>query len=167
MSFCHIPILFFPFKKLLFGNNYAKVFSLDTHNIWVEQMTNYSNEETSYMNVQTKFGRCDSYNVFVDAFHPVDHKSLFQSNPTKVKCHISNVITRYDFPISVPSQVIVGRTLAKKQMLMSVATKIAIQLNCKLGGDVWSVEIPVSSSSWCQLMDIMSSCSIIEYQHII
>ena len=45
---------------------------------------------------------------------------------------------------SVPSQVIVGRTLAKKQMLMSVATKIAIQLNCKLGGEVWAVEIPVS-----------------------
>jgi len=52
--------------------------------------------------------------------------------------------------MSVPSQVIVGRTLAKKQMLMSVATKIAIQLNCKLGGDVWCVEIPVSSPSNCQ-----------------
>ncbi|KAK2155427.1 hypothetical protein NP493_2079g00007 [Ridgeia piscesae] len=45
----------------------------------------------------------------------------------------------------VPSQVIVGRTLAKKQMLMSVATKIAIQLNCKLGGDVWCVEIPLKN----------------------
>ena len=46
--------------------------------------------------------------------------------------------------VLVPSQVIVGRTLAKKQMLMSVATKIGIQLNCKLGGEVWGVAIPVS-----------------------
>jgi len=35
----------------------------------------------------------------------------------------------------VPSQLIVGRTLVKKRMLMSVATTIAIQLNCKLGDE--------------------------------
>ena len=45
----------------------------------------------------------------------------------------------------VPSQVIVSRTLSKKQMLMSVATKIGIQLNCKLGGEVWGCEIPVKN----------------------
>lgn len=45
---------------------------------------------------------------------------------------------------TVPSQVILARTLSKKQMLMSVATKIAIQLNCKLGGEVWGVAVPVS-----------------------
>ncbi|XP_078682113.1 piwi-like protein 1 isoform X3 [Branchiostoma floridae x Branchiostoma belcheri] len=45
----------------------------------------------------------------------------------------------------VPSQVIVSRTLNKKQMLMSVATKIALQLNCKLGGELWAVEIPLKS----------------------
>jgi len=39
--------------------------------------------------------------------------------------------------------VVLSRTLSKKQMLMSVATKIAIQLNCKMGGEVWAVEIPV------------------------
>ena len=38
-----------------------------------------------------------------------------------------------------------GRTISKKQMLMSVCTKIAIQLNCKLGGEAWAVEIPVST----------------------
>jgi len=43
----------------------------------------------------------------------------------------------------VPSQVIVSRTLSKKQMLMSVCTKIGIQLNCKLGGEVWAVDIPL------------------------
>lgn len=43
----------------------------------------------------------------------------------------------------VPSQVIVARTLSKPKGLMSVATKIAIQMNCKLGGDVWGVEMPL------------------------
>jgi len=45
----------------------------------------------------------------------------------------------------VPSQVVVSRTLSKKQMLMSVCTKIGIQLNCKLGGEVWAVEVPVKN----------------------
>lgn len=43
----------------------------------------------------------------------------------------------------VPSQVVVSRTLSKPQMLKSVCTKIAIQLNCKLGGEVWATDIPV------------------------
>ena len=45
----------------------------------------------------------------------------------------------------MPSQVVVSRTLSKKQMLMSVCTKIGIQLNCKLGGEVWAVDIPVKN----------------------
>ncbi|XP_067125118.1 piwi-like protein 1 [Centruroides vittatus] len=47
--------------------------------------------------------------------------------------------------LGVPTQVIVARTLSKKQMLMSVATKIGIQLNCKLGGEAWAVNIPLST----------------------
>ena len=45
--------------------------------------------------------------------------------------------------IIVPSQVVLARTLSKKEMLMSVATKIAIQLNVKMGGEVWALEVPV------------------------
>jgi len=45
----------------------------------------------------------------------------------------------------VPSQVVVTRTLSKQQMLMSVCTKIGIQLNCKLGGEVWAVDIPLKN----------------------
>nr|BCS90542.1 piwi protein [Cladonema pacificum] len=43
----------------------------------------------------------------------------------------------------VPSQVVVAKTLSKKPMLRSVCTKIGIQLNCKLGGDIWAVDIPL------------------------
>ncbi|KAL5017639.1 hypothetical protein ScPMuIL_007228 [Solemya velum] len=43
----------------------------------------------------------------------------------------------------VPSQVIVGHTISKLNSL-SVATKVAIQINCKLGGEVWCLNIPLS-----------------------
>lgn len=39
---------------------------------------------------------------------------------------------------------------------MSIATKIAIQLNCKMGGDVWAVEIPVSIFQGQFILDFMS-----------
>lgn len=45
----------------------------------------------------------------------------------------------------VPSQCVLARTLTKPGMMMSVATKIAMQIICKLGGELWAVEIPVSS----------------------
>ncbi|XP_069136145.1 piwi-like protein 1 [Argopecten irradians] len=45
----------------------------------------------------------------------------------------------------VPSQCVLRKTLQRKPQLMSVATKIAIQLNCKLGGEVWRLQIPVSN----------------------
>ncbi|KMQ97723.1 protein piwi [Lasius niger] len=42
----------------------------------------------------------------------------------------------------VPSQVCVFRTLTHKN-IMSIATKIAIQMSCKLGGAPWCVDIPL------------------------
>ncbi|GLH04000.1 Piwi-like protein Siwi [Gryllus bimaculatus] len=43
----------------------------------------------------------------------------------------------------VPSQVVVNRSVTGKGV-MSVATKIAVQICCKLGGAPWSVEIPLT-----------------------
>ena len=45
--------------------------------------------------------------------------------------------------LSVPSQCIQSRTIGNPKSLMSVTTKIALQLNCKLGGELWALEIPV------------------------
>ncbi|XP_029174895.1 piwi-like protein Siwi isoform X2 [Nylanderia fulva] len=42
----------------------------------------------------------------------------------------------------VPSQVCVFKTMTHRNV-MSIATKIAIQMNCKLGGAPWSVDIPM------------------------
>ena len=44
---------------------------------------------------------------------------------------------------SVPSQCIQSRTIGNPKSIMSVTTKIALQLNCKLGGELWALEIPV------------------------
>nr|XP_046242705.1 piwi-like protein 1 [Scatophagus argus]XP_046242706.1 piwi-like protein 1 [Scatophagus argus]XP_046242707.1 piwi-like protein 1 [Scatophagus argus] len=42
-----------------------------------------------------------------------------------------------------PSQCVLARTLSRPQALMTVATKIALQMACKMGGELWSVEIPL------------------------
>ncbi|XP_014773732.1 piwi-like protein 1 isoform X1 [Octopus bimaculoides] len=44
----------------------------------------------------------------------------------------------------VPSQVIIARTISQQQKLRSVTQKIALQINCKLGGDLWALSIPLS-----------------------
>lgn len=84
---------------------------------------------------------------FLDAI-----RSNVTQNTQMVTCIVpNNKKERYDaikkatcLDFAVPSQVIVNRTLTKRNMLMSVATKIGIQLNCKLGGEPWAVEIPFS-----------------------
>jgi aubergine-like protein len=48
---------------------------------------------------------------------------------------------------AVPSQCMLNRSLSKNAM--SVVTKIAVQLNCKLGGDVWSVDMPLKNVMIC------------------
>lgn len=42
----------------------------------------------------------------------------------------------------VPSQVCLVRTISHKN-IMSIATKIAIQMNCKLGGAPWYIDNPL------------------------
>ncbi|XP_010132094.1 PREDICTED: piwi-like protein 1 [Buceros rhinoceros silvestris] len=43
----------------------------------------------------------------------------------------------------IPSQCVLARTLSKPQTAQAIATKIALQMNCKMGGDLWAVEIPL------------------------
>ncbi|XP_063820686.1 piwi-like protein 1 isoform X3 [Pseudophryne corroboree] len=74
-----------------------------------------------------------------------------QSDTQMVVCILSsNRKDRYDaikkylcVDCPVPSQCVIARTLSKPQTLLSVATKIALQMNCKMGGELWSLEIPL------------------------
>ncbi|KAF3696050.1 Piwi-like protein 1 [Channa argus] len=52
-----------------------------------------------------------------------------------------------------PSQCVLSRTLSRPQALMTVATKIVLQMACKMGGELWSVEIPLK-----QLMIVGIDC---------
>ncbi|ESO83925.1 hypothetical protein LOTGIDRAFT_210915 [Lottia gigantea] len=45
----------------------------------------------------------------------------------------------------VASQVINAKTISQPQKMRSVTTKIALQINCKLGGELWAVEIPMKN----------------------
>ncbi|XP_037115295.1 piwi-like protein 1 [Syngnathus acus] len=52
-----------------------------------------------------------------------------------------------------PSQCVVARTISRPQALMTIATKIVLQMACKIGGELWSVEIPLK-----QLMVVGVDC---------
>ncbi|KAK8766381.1 hypothetical protein V5799_006842 [Amblyomma americanum] len=42
--------------------------------------------------------------------------------------------------------VIFARTIGNRKNISSVATKVAVQLNCKLGGEAWCLKIPLVST---------------------
>lgn len=48
--------------------------------------------------------------------------------------------------VGIPTQVVMSRTISNQKNLRSVATKVAIQLNCKLGGEAWCLEVPLSNT---------------------
>lgn len=45
----------------------------------------------------------------------------------------------------IPSQAINAKTISNQQRLKSVTQKIALQMNCKLGGELWTVDIPLKN----------------------
>ena len=67
-------------------------------------------------------------------FHSVQPHSC----PVTHQCHLYLLL-----------QVINARTISQQQKLRSVTQKIALQINCKLGGELWAVEIPAVSSIHC------------------
>lgn len=49
----------------------------------------------------------------------------------------------------IPTQVINSRTLSNPQKVRSITQKIALQMNCKLGGTLWSLRFPVKNWMIC------------------
>lgn len=45
----------------------------------------------------------------------------------------------------VPSQMINARTISQQNKLRSVTQKVALQINCKLGGELWALQIPMKN----------------------
>jgi len=65
----------------------------------------------------------------------VPNNNKYRYDAIKKVCYCEN---------SMPSQVVATRTL-KKPGLMSICTKIGIQMACKMGAEPWSLRIPVGS----------------------
>ena len=41
-------------------------------------------------------------------------------------------------------QVLLQKTISNEKRMSSVAQKVALQLNCKLGGELWSLKLPLA-----------------------
>uniref|UniRef100_A0A1B0DD99 Uncharacterized protein n=1 Tax=Phlebotomus papatasi TaxID=29031 RepID=A0A1B0DD99_PHLPP len=55
------------------------------------------------------------------------------------------------FQIPIPSQVVMARTLNQRNesKVRSIVMKILLQMNCKVGGTLWSVNIPMAGTMIC------------------
>ncbi|XP_076226679.1 argonaute 3 isoform X2 [Nomia melanderi] len=49
----------------------------------------------------------------------------------------------------IPSQVIMSRTISRGDKLKSITEKIALQINCKIGGALWALAIPMDNCMIC------------------
>lgn len=83
-------------------------------------------------------------NLILHLFTDIDKKLIFflfftSYSNIKKKCYVER---------AVPSQVVVQKTITPRggdtRGLMSIATKVAIQMNCKLGGLAWLIDIPIA-----------------------
>ena len=82
-------------------------------------------------------------------------ESILDLNPQMVVCIVPNTAKDvYDAikrtccnEFGIPSQVVTSNIINMNNMMKtkSVITKVAIQMNCKLGGEIWGVTIPVIS----------------------
>jgi aubergine-like protein len=69
---------------------------------------------------------------------------LFVDSAIKKKCCVD---------MGVPTQVILYKNIIRDNV-KSVATKVAVQINCKLGGAPWTVDIPIKVRLYCFYMNI-------------
>lgn len=47
--------------------------------------------------------------------------------------------------LPIPSQVVCSKTISNEKKVNSVVQKIALQINCKLGGELWGAKIPLKN----------------------
>lgn len=65
--------------------------------------------------------------------------------PTSRDDRYSAVKTLCTAQSAVPSQMMNLKTISNAAKLRSVTQKIALQINCKLGGELWAVHIPTKT----------------------
>lgn len=50
---------------------------------------------------------------------------------------------------AIPSQMMNSKTISNPSKLRSIVQKIALQINCKMGGELWAVSIPTKTLMVC------------------
>lgn len=76
---------------------------------------------------------CSKSNTqFVVCITPSNSKQLYEA--IKKVCSLE---------FSLPSQVIVSKTLKNSKTIGVIMRKVAAQINCKLGGEIWALQMPV------------------------
>jgi aubergine-like protein len=78
-----------------------------------------------------------------------DHQMVVCMLPTNKKDLYDNIKQICCVERPVPSQCLISKTVSRQDRVMSVATKIAIQMNMKLGGQAWFVDIPFNGTMIC------------------
>ncbi|KAJ1526745.1 hypothetical protein ONE63_008324 [Megalurothrips usitatus] len=89
----------------------------------------------------------DSAPEYVQALSTI----LDQAQPKLIMCAVPNnrgdrysaIKKKCCVDRAVPTQVILTKNLNDAKKSMSIATKVAVQINCKVGGAPWGVEIPL------------------------
>ena len=84
----------------------------------------------------------DRTNTYIQALQSVESAMVVCMLPNNNKERYDAIKKLCCCERALPSQVVVVRTLAKKEMMMSVCTKVAVQMTCKMGGEPWAVVIP-------------------------
>ncbi|XP_003704269.1 argonaute 3 [Megachile rotundata] len=101
---------------------------------------------------QTVCLRDDRIDTFVQALRNNIQQNInlmvivFPSNRTDRYSAVKRVCC-VEMPI--PSQVIMSRTISRGDKLKSITEKIALQINCKLGGALWALSIPMENCMIC------------------
>jgi len=80
-------------------------------------------------------------------------RSVFQESVQMVVCILPNDRKdRYDAikklcctQLNVPTQCLQAKVIRNQKIMMNVVTNIAMQINCKLGGELWRVQIPLKN----------------------
>ncbi|KAM4808124.1 piwi-like protein 1 [Rhinophrynus dorsalis] len=118
----------------------------DAANILTQNLFKVSQQMGIKMNKAVMVEIDDSTDAYIKAL-----QQKISTDTQMVVCLLSsNRKDRYDaikkylcVDCPIPSQCVLAKTLSKPQTVFSVASKIALQMNCKMGGELWSVEIPL------------------------
>uniref|UniRef100_T1GQW9 Piwi domain-containing protein n=1 Tax=Megaselia scalaris TaxID=36166 RepID=T1GQW9_MEGSC len=88
--------------------------------------------------------RNSSYLRAIDEVANNDPQMIFFLVPNNNAERYGTIKKRTCVDRAIPTQVVTSKTANNQRGLMSVATKVAIQINCKLGCAAWMIDLPLN-----------------------